>query len=189
MYALKVTTVSYATVLLSYLVDILRAYEKAQPQLVLILFLKSGQNPGSCFYEIVLIKKECSSRFYEIFSCKLRHRLFRFRYLTSVPRVAGTPENRKQAEWIAEKFKDFGFDKVEIKKYTALLSYPTKPGSVGFIDEYGNIEDELISEETIYNKYENSTNALPPFIAFSKSGTVEVSGTLDDAISNASDEG
>ncbi len=51
---------SSLTVLLSYLADILRAYGKAQPQLVLILFLKSWQNPGSCSYEIVLIKKECN---------------------------------------------------------------------------------------------------------------------------------
>ncbi len=32
---------------------------KGQPQLVLILSLKSGQNPGLCSYKVVLIRKEC----------------------------------------------------------------------------------------------------------------------------------
>ncbi len=50
------------TVLLSYSADIQMAYEKAgQPQLVLILFLKSGRNPGSCSNKTFLIKKSVTA--------------------------------------------------------------------------------------------------------------------------------
>ena len=95
--------------------------------------------------------------------------------MTSTPHIAGSPEGKKQGEWIAGKFKEFGFDQVEMKKYKVLLSYPTEPGEVKVLDDKGDEDFSFKSVEKAYNKYENDSRALPPFIAYSQSGTFEVS--------------
>jgi len=95
------------------------------------------------------------------------------RHLTSTPHIAGSPEGKKQGEWIAGKFKEFGFDQVEMKKYKVLLSYPTEPGEVKVLDDKGDEDFSFKSVEKAYNKYENDSRALPPFIAYSQSGTFE----------------
>ena len=95
-----------------------------------------------------------------------------------MPHIAGSPESKKQAEWVAEKFKQFGFDRVEIKKYKVLLSYPTEPGRVEVLDEDGNEDFKFESVEKSYNKYENDSRAMPPFIAYAQSGTFEVSAWI-----------
>ena len=94
-----------------------------------------------------------------------------------MPHIAGSPESKKQAEWMAGKFKEFGFDRVEIKKYKVLLSYPTEPGSVKVLDADGKEDFTFESVEKSYNKYENDSRAMPPFIAYSQSGTFEVNTT------------
>lgn len=43
---------------------------------------------------------------------------------TSVPHVAGTESDRRQAEWTRDKFTEFGIPKAEIKTYYPLLNYP-----------------------------------------------------------------
>ena len=95
--------------------------------------------------------------------------------MSSIPHIAGSPEGKKQGEWVAGKFKEFGFDRVEIKKYKVLLSYPTEPGAVKVMDDKGDEDFTFKSVEKAYNKYENDSRALPPFIAYSQSGTFEVS--------------
>eukprot|EP00794_Sanderia_malayensis_P009273 gene9273-10251_t len=95
------------------------------------------------------------------------------KYLTSMPHIAGSPESKKQAEWVAGKFEEAGFDRVEIKKYKVLLSYPTEPGSVKLMNANGDEEVSFLSVEDSYNQYENDSRALPPFIAYSQSGTFE----------------
>lgn len=92
-----------------------------------------------------------------------------------MPHIAGSPEGKKQAEWVAGKFKEFGLDRVEIKKYKVLLSYPTEPGEVKVMDDGDEEGFSFKSVEKSYNKYENDSRAMPPFIAYSQSGTFEVS--------------
>jgi len=46
------------------------------------------------------------------------------RYLTEEPHIAGTEENYKLAQYVRDKFKEFGLDEVELVEYKVLLSYP-----------------------------------------------------------------
>ena len=105
--------------------------------------------------------------------------VFVFRYLTRAPHMAGTPESKKQAEWVARKLKEYGLDKVEIKKYKALLSFPKEPGSITILDEYGGEGKKYISMEKSANKYENDSRVVPPFIAYSAAGEFDVSAFLN----------
>ena len=91
-----------------------------------------------------------------------------------MPHIAGSPESKKQAEWVASKFQEAGFDRVEIKKYKVLLSYPTEPGSVHMTDKEGNDIVKFLSVEKCYNEFENDSRSLPPFIAYAQSGTFQV---------------
>ena len=47
------------------------------------------------------------------------------RTLTSAPHVAGTPEDRKTAEYVAQKFREAGLE-TEIVEYKVWLPYPTE---------------------------------------------------------------
>ncbi|MEX1139845.1 MAG: M20/M25/M40 family metallo-hydrolase [Bacteroidota bacterium] len=83
--------------------------------------------------------------------------------LTKEPHHAGSPGGRRVAEYVQERFKEFGFDS-RIKEYYVLLPYP-KRVSVSILDP---IEKELSTrEETDFHP-----DALIPFNAYSPSGDV-----------------
>jgi len=46
------------------------------------------------------------------------------RFLTEEPHIAGTEENYKLAQYVRDKFKEFGLDEAELVEYKVLLSYP-----------------------------------------------------------------
>jgi len=46
------------------------------------------------------------------------------RFLTEEPHIAGTEENHKLAQYVRDKFKEFGLDEAELVEYKVLLSYP-----------------------------------------------------------------
>ncbi len=46
------------------------------------------------------------------------------RFLTEEPHMAGTEENYKLAQYVRDKFKEFGLDEAELVEYKVLLSYP-----------------------------------------------------------------
>ena len=48
------------------------------------------------------------------------------RVLSSVPHLAGTPQEKKNAEMLAEQWESYGFDNVQIISYDVLLAYPNK---------------------------------------------------------------
>ena len=57
------------------------------------------------------------------------------RLLSSVPHLAGTPQEKKNAEMLAEQWESFGFDNVQIISYDVLLAYPDEdyPNKVSFL--------------------------------------------------------
>lgn len=99
---------------------------------------------------------------------------FNFRYFAGAPHVAGSEENYQRALEIQKRFVEYGFDKVEIKKYNVLLSIPGLPGSVTLTEESGTELFRSRSFEKILDPAENMTNVQPPFNAFSPSGIVKV---------------
>jgi len=83
--------------------------------------------------------------------------------ITKEPHHAGSPGGRRVAEYVQERFKEFGFDS-RLSEYHVLLPYPRKV-SISILDP---IEKELsIKEETDFHP-----DALIPFNAYSPSGDV-----------------
>ncbi len=83
--------------------------------------------------------------------------------LTKEPHHAGSPGGRRVAEYVQERFKEFGFDS-RLKEYHVLLPYPKKV-RVSILDP---VEKDLSTvEETDFHP-----DALIPFNAYSPSGDV-----------------
>ncbi|MEX2116832.1 MAG: M28 family peptidase [Bacteroidota bacterium] len=83
--------------------------------------------------------------------------------LTKEPHHAGSPGGRRVAEYVQERFKEFGFDS-KLSEYYVLLPYPRRV-NVSILDP---IEKELsIKEETEFHP-----DALIPFNSYSPSGDV-----------------
>jgi N-acetylated-alpha-linked acidic dipeptidase len=88
--------------------------------------------------------------------------------LTEEPHVAGTPAERKVAEWVRDRFKEFGLD-VEMVKYDVFLNYP-KNVSLRMIQPR---EEKLSLVEDIYSRDKDSTpqGQFPAFHGYGASGT------------------
>uniref|UniRef100_A0A8V0XNG9 Aminopeptidase NAALADL1 n=1 Tax=Gallus gallus TaxID=9031 RepID=A0A8V0XNG9_CHICK len=101
-------------------------------------------------------------------------RLF-LRSFTKLPHLAGTEQNFLLAKQIQGQWKEFGLDSAELVHYDVLLSYPseTQPNYISVIDDRGNEIFNTSSFEPPPQGYENVTDILPPYNAFSVSGTPE----------------
>lgn len=93
------------------------------------------------------------------------------RTLTQAPHVAGSPEDRKTAEYVAQKFREAGLD-TQIVEYKVLLSFPqevsidvTAPSTVKM---HGPSREQVGDDP-----YQNDPRILPAFNAYSPSGDVE----------------
>lgn len=93
------------------------------------------------------------------------------RTLTQAPHVAGSPEDRKTAEYVAQKFREAGLD-TQIVEYKVLLSFPqevsidvTAPPTVRM---HGPSREQVADDP-----YQNDPRILPAFNAYSPSGDVE----------------
>ena len=49
-----------------------------------------------------------------------------FRYFSKEPHLAGSKRNYDLAQYIAKKWKEYGFDQVEMAKYDVLMTSPRK---------------------------------------------------------------
>ena len=65
-------------------------------------------------------------------------------------------------------------DKVELRKYNILLSFPEKPGSVSLVHSNGSEVFKSAPQEEFLIPEENNSNVVPPFNAYSPNGTVRV---------------
>ena len=98
-----------------------------------------------------------------------------YRYLTKRPHLAGTKLSKDQAEYVADKLRKAGFDKVKIHMYTILLSYPQKPGNVRVLAANGSVIHTFDVIEPAVVSSENVSEVVYPFNAYSPAATVEVS--------------
>ena len=108
------------------------------------------------------------------------HILFH-RNLTLHPHIAGSDQNNKLAEQLQLLWNSYGFDKVEIKNYTVLLTYPNKSSlNVLNIVSSNDITDVVYVANTTLEEPlvagEDDPNVSAPFNAYSGIGTVNVSG-------------
>lgn len=98
-----------------------------------------------------------------------------FRYFTKAPHPSGSPLSNKQAEHIKKKWEESGLDKVELKKYDVLLSYPERPGIASIKSADGSTLFTAQRKEKVLEPSENNSDVLPPFNAYSSSGNITVS--------------
>ena len=93
------------------------------------------------------------------------------RILTQAPHVAGSPEDRKTAEYVAQKFREAGLD-TQIVEYKVLLSFPQEV-SVD-ITAPANVKMHGPSREHVEgDPYQDDPRVLPAYNAYSPSGDVE----------------
>ncbi|XP_073868716.1 glutamate carboxypeptidase 2 isoform X3 [Macaca fascicularis] len=94
---------------------------------------------------------------------------------TQIPHLAGTEQNFQLAKQIQYQWKEFGLDSVELTHYDVLLSYPNKthPNYISIINEDGNEIFNTSLFEPPPAGYENVSDIVPPFSAFSPQGMPE----------------
>ncbi|CAM9583823.1 unnamed protein product [Bubo scandiacus] len=97
------------------------------------------------------------------------------RSFTKLPHLAGTEQNLLLAKQIQGQWKEFGLDSAELVHYDVLLSYPneTQPNYISVIDDQGNEIFNTSLFEPPPQGYENVTDILPPYNAFSAQGVPE----------------
>ena len=105
------------------------------------------------------------------------------RNLTLYPHIAGSDQNYKLADDLALQWHSYGFDQVEIKNYTVLLTYPNRSSlNVLNIVSRSDINNVVYTANTTLEKPlvegEDDPDVSPPFNAFSGTGTVNVSNRL-----------
>uniref|UniRef100_F7DY16 N-acetylated alpha-linked acidic dipeptidase 2 n=1 Tax=Callithrix jacchus TaxID=9483 RepID=F7DY16_CALJA len=97
------------------------------------------------------------------------------RSFTKLPHLAGTEENFLLAKKIQTQWKKFGLDSAKLVHYDVLLSYPneTNANYISTVNEHGvEIFKTSYLEPPPYG-YENVTNIVPPYNAFSAQGMPE----------------
>ncbi|XP_069004001.1 N-acetylated-alpha-linked acidic dipeptidase 2 [Embiotoca jacksoni] len=97
------------------------------------------------------------------------------RKLTRLPHLAGTEQNLKYAEQIKTEWQEFGLDSVETVPYDVLLSYPNKsqPNYISIVDDLGNEIFNTSLAEPVPQGYEDVSDIVPPYSAFSPKGQPE----------------
>uniref|UniRef100_A0A6I8S4C2 Glutamate carboxypeptidase 2 n=1 Tax=Xenopus tropicalis TaxID=8364 RepID=A0A6I8S4C2_XENTR len=94
---------------------------------------------------------------------------------SQVPHLAGTQENFRLAQQIQAQWKEYGLDKVELAHYDILLSYPNEsnPNYISIVDEHGYEVYNTSLFEPPPPGYENISDVVPPYNAYSAPGTPE----------------
>lgn len=93
------------------------------------------------------------------------------RILTAAPHVAGSPEDKKTADYVAQKFREAGLD-TQIVEYKVLLSFPEQV-SVD-ITAPANLKMHGPSREHVDgDPYQDDPRVLPAYNAYSPSGDAE----------------
>uniref|UniRef100_A0A8C9Y668 Glutamate carboxypeptidase 2 n=1 Tax=Sander lucioperca TaxID=283035 RepID=A0A8C9Y668_SANLU len=97
------------------------------------------------------------------------------RKFTRLPHLAGTEQNLRYAEQIRKEWLEFGLDSVEMVPYDVLLSYPNKsqPNYISIVDQLGSEVFNTSLAEPVPAGYEDVSNIVPPYSAFSAKGQPE----------------
>ena len=91
--------------------------------------------------------------------------------LTSVPHMAGTPEDRKTAEYVAERFREAGLD-TRIQEYKVWINYPVEM-DVRLIAPAGVTMHGPTREHVEGDRFQDDPRVVMPFNGSSPSGDVE----------------
>ncbi len=93
------------------------------------------------------------------------------RALTSAPHLAGTPEDRATAEYVAQKYREAGLE-TELVEYKVLLNYPAEI-SVDIVAPAGVKMHGPTREHVEGDPYDSDSRVITPYNGYSPSGDVE----------------
>jgi N-acetylated-alpha-linked acidic dipeptidase len=93
------------------------------------------------------------------------------RTLTQAPHMAGTPEDKATAEYVAQKFREAGLD-TEIVEYKAWFNYPAEI-NVDITAPAGVVMHGPTREHVEGDPYDDDPRVVTPFSGMSPSGDVE----------------
>jgi len=93
------------------------------------------------------------------------------RILTQVPHIAGSPEDKATAEYVASKFRDAGLE-TEIVEYRVWFNYPTEL-SVDATAPAGLTMHGPTREHVDGDPFQDDARVVPPYNGMSPSGDVE----------------
>ncbi|KAL9542508.1 hypothetical protein MBANPS3_008580 [Mucor bainieri] len=92
---------------------------------------------------------------------------------TSEAHLAGTPNDKKQAEWTRDQFESFGLD-AKIDTYWPLLNYPVSHRlAIVSGPKHLRFEAKLTEDPVDEDKTSKDPNVVPTFHGYSKNGTVQ----------------
>jgi N-acetylated-alpha-linked acidic dipeptidase len=106
------------------------------------------------------------------------------RILTQAPHIAGSPEDKATADYVAKKFRDAGLE-TEIVEYRVWMNYPTEI-SVDLTAPAGVTMHGPTREQVNGDPYDDDPRVVMPYNAMSPSGDVEADvvyanyGSLED---------
>src|SRR3989475_3387370 len=109
------------------------------------------------------------SRFLAVPDCKLAEA--HLRTLTQAPHMAGTPEDKAAAEYVAQKFREAGLT-TEIVEYKVWMNYPSEI-SVDVTAPVGVTMHGPTREHVDGDPYQDDPRVVMPFNGMSPSGDVE----------------
>ncbi|CAK5103436.1 unnamed protein product [Meloidogyne enterolobii] len=148
----------------------------------------------TCFYKLVyLLQPVLQFVIFQVYFIDIRKLLFSsfdsnkmtdtLRMVTQQPHQAGTEENRRVGQKLAELWKQNGLEKVRLMEYDVLLSYPnwTNPNKVTVLGEDGKVlfqstglsPDLTPKNEDSSLNQEDSYRAAIQWLAYSANGTTE----------------
>jgi len=93
------------------------------------------------------------------------------RALTSEPHIAGTPEDRKTADYVASRFREAGLE-TSLVEYRVWMNYP-KEISIDVTAPEGVVMHGPSRESVEGDPYQDNPRVSPAFSAYSPSGDVE----------------
>ena len=117
-----------------------------------------------------------------MYYAQITHILCHCRHLTAAPHIAGSEENHMLAQDIYNQWIGFNaFDNVNLMNYSVLLSYPntSNPNLLQLMQGSEVIYTAHIDQEPPLTPGENDSRVVPPFNAYSGSGTASVSHIHD----------
>ena len=73
------------------------------------------------------------------------------RFFSQKPHLAGTERQRELANALAQKWREYGFDDVELPSYKVLLSYPMEdnPNVISVVADNGTIVKNFTEQITV----------------------------------------
>ncbi|XP_062408548.1 N-acetylated-alpha-linked acidic dipeptidase 2 [Sardina pilchardus] len=97
------------------------------------------------------------------------------RDFSRLPHLAGTEQNLRLAERIRDDWAEFGLEGAELVPYDVLLSYPNQstPNYIAILNTHSQEIFKSSLSEPVPEGYENISDIVPPYNAFSAQGQPE----------------